>query len=99
VTTNEQKASRPFVEVYDNGQPKVKGMLLDGQRDGLWVSFYEDGVRWSEENYSDGKLEGRAINFYPNGLLRFRGQYMNGEKAGLWQFYDQEGKLIKEETF
>lgn len=95
----EQTGTKPFTELYDNGQPKIKGMIVDGQRDGLWVSFYEDGVRWTEENYINGKLEGRTINFYPSGLLRFRGQYMDGEKAGLWQFYDEEGKLIREEVF
>jgi antitoxin component YwqK of YwqJK toxin-antitoxin module len=97
--SSEQLGTQPFIEVYDNGQPKVKGMLEDGKREGLWVSFYENGVRWSEENYLDGKREGRAINFYPNGIMRYRGQFIDDKKAGLWQFYDEEGKLVRKEDF
>ena len=98
-TEQVQQGSEPFVEVYDNGQPKIKGLLVDGERDGLWVSFYEDGTRWSEENYREGKRDGRTINFHPNGHLRYRGQYVDDEKTGLWQFYDEEGKLAKEMNF
>ena len=94
-----QEGSQPFIEVYDNGQPKIKGLMVDGERDGLWVSFYEDGTRWSEENYRAGKRDGRAINFHPNGHLRYRGQYVDDVKTGLWQFYDEEGKLVKEMNF
>ncbi|NND94036.1 MAG: hypothetical protein HKN45_04175 [Flavobacteriales bacterium] len=94
-----EKGVKPYVEVYDSGQPKIKGAMVDGERDGLWVSFYENGVRWSEENYMKGVREGRVINFYPNGIIRYRGQYIDDKKAGLWQFYDEEGKLIREENF
>lgn len=97
--TPSSSGTEPYVEVYDNGQPRVKGMMVDGERDGLWVAFYENGTRWSEENYRMGVLSGRTISFYPNGHLRYRGQYIDGEKAGLWQFYDEEGKLTQEITF
>lgn len=88
-----------YIEAYDNGQPKIKGALRNGEREGLWVAFYENGVRWSEDNYIQGIKEGRSITFFPSGIIRYRGQYQDDKKIGLWQFYDETGKLAKEVTF
>jgi antitoxin component YwqK of YwqJK toxin-antitoxin module len=95
-TQAQEQQDRMYIESYDNGQPKIKGLLRNGEREGLWVAFYENGVRWSEDNYINGSKEGRSITFFPSGIIRYRGQYMNNEKIGLWQFYDETGKVAEE---
>lgn len=97
--SNSLPASRAHVEVYDNGQVRIKGRMMGENRDGVWVSFYENGVKWSEENYYDGKLNGVSVNYYPSGIIRYRGSYIEDEKVGMWQFYSEDGILAKEVDF
>jgi antitoxin component YwqK of YwqJK toxin-antitoxin module len=94
-----EKGSRSYSEIYDSGQVKIKGTLVDGERHGLWVSYFENGLKWSEENYYMGAKDGKAVTYYPNGMLRFRGAYVDDNKAGMWTFYDEEGKIVKEVDF
>lgn len=89
----------PYSEVYDNGQTRIQGNLLDGKRHGLWLSFYEDGVKWSEDEYFQGERNGKTISYYPTGIFRYKGVYIDDEPAGKWTFYDEEGKVDKEEDF
>ncbi len=86
-------------EIYDNGQIKIDGWMQGNKREGLWVSYYENGVRWSEDEFREGMKDGKSVTYFPNGLLRYRGHYIEDKKAGTWQFYDETGKLVKEEDF
>ena len=86
-------------ETYENGQVRVDGWEEGEKRVGLWVSYYENGVRWSEDEYRDGMKDGQTISYYPNGIIRYRGWYIENKKAGIWQFYDDSGKLVEEKDF
>jgi antitoxin component YwqK of YwqJK toxin-antitoxin module len=97
--TVQEKGKRDYSEIYDNGQVKINGTLVDGKRHGLWVSYFENGLKWSEENYYMGVRDGKAISYFSNGMLRYRGAYVDDVKAGLWTFYDEEGKVVKEVDF
>jgi len=88
------------IEYYPNGAVKMKGNLdADGNRNGLWVSYYDNGTKWSESYYANGKRAGHSLTFFPNGQVRYIGEYQNDEKTGTWKFYDEEGNLQKEENF
>jgi len=89
-----------FIEYHPNGGIKMKGIYNDNlEREGLWMSFYDNGIKWSESYYSKGKLDGHSLTFYPNGKVRYVGEYRNNEKFGVWMFYDDSGKLTKEEKY
>ena len=88
------------VEYHPNGAVKMRGKLNDnGMRHGLWISFYDNGIKWSEAYYIDGVLDGHSITFFPNGKVRYIGEYKNGDKTGTWKFYDEAGELVKEENY
>lgn len=88
------------IEYHPNGQVKIKGrMNKAGERHGLWVSYYDNGTKWSESYYVDGERDGHSLTFYPNGRVRYIGEYKNDIKVGNWKFYDEEGNLTKEENF
>jgi len=87
------------IEKYGNGAIKIKGLLVKGLRQGLWESFYENGVKWSESNYLFGIREGAYKIFYSNGKLKIHGAYKNEKKTGIWYFYNEEGKFEKEIDF
>jgi antitoxin component YwqK of YwqJK toxin-antitoxin module len=89
-----------YQENYPNGKRKIEGKLnASGKRDGLWVSYYENGIKWSESYYDDGIKQGHSLSFFPNGQARYLGEYKNDKKFGTWKFYDEDGELFKEETF
>ncbi|UKN00901.1 hypothetical protein K6119_14290 [Paracrocinitomix mangrovi] len=89
-----------YQEFHPNGQLSIEGKLNEnGNREGLWVSYYDNGTKWSESYYSDGIKEGHSLTFFPNGKVRYVGEYKADKKTGLWKFYDEEGNLSKEENF
>ncbi|MDB4711694.1 hypothetical protein OAL09_09705 [Verrucomicrobia bacterium] len=40
---------------YPNGYLSAEGTLKDGQYDGLWFIWHENGQKQSEENFKEGK--------------------------------------------
>lgn len=88
-----------FIEKYPNGSIKIKGDLVKGLRQGLWESFFENGVKWSESTYLFGVREGAYKIFYPNGKLKIHGAYKNEIKSGIWYFYNENGQFEKEIDF
>lgn len=100
VVTEETSLAGDYIENYPNGKLKMEGKLnVNGNRDGLWISYYENGTKWSESYYDDGSREGHSLSFFPSGQTRYIGEYKNDKKIGVWKFYDEDGELFKEETF
>ena len=40
-----------YEEYYSTGNIKTTGVKKDGQKDGVWVYFYEDGTKNAEGNF------------------------------------------------
>lgn len=88
-----------YIERYDNGVIKFRGMMKDGQRDGLWKSWYEDGGKWSETTFSAGKKSGSTTTWYESGQMRYTGFYTGDEESGKWTFWDEKGKQVAEKDY
>ncbi len=89
-----------YLEYYESGQLKIKGYHNQSiKREGLWISYYESGIKWSESYYIDGKKDGHTVTFFPNGSIRYVGEYDNDEKVGKWTFYDETGIVTHEEQY
>lgn len=87
-------------EYHISGGLKIDGQYdLNSARTGLWISYYENGSKWSESYYVDGVQDGHSLTFYPNGKVRYIGEYKQGERIGEWKFYDEEGVVTKTEIF
>lgn len=98
--TNKLVSTKDYQEFYINGALKIEGDYdADKKRHGLWKSYYENGLKWSESFYSHGVKSGHSITFYPTGKVRYVGEYKDDRKIGRWQFYDEEGKLSSEENY
>lgn len=96
----EQDSPDNYKEYHPNGELSIEGKLNEnGNRQGLWISYYDTGVKWSESYYTDGKRDGHSLTFYPNGQVRYVGEYSDDERIGNWKFYDEEGNLTNEENF
>ena len=100
VTPEDPTAAGQYYEYHESGALKIEGIQNEkGNRQGLWISYYENGTKWSESYYVDGKRDGHSLTFYPNGQVRYIGEYKNDEQVGSWKFYDEEGELTNEENY
>ncbi|MBW7867405.1 MAG: hypothetical protein H3C31_03660 [Brumimicrobium sp.] len=81
-------------------QLKIEGRTNDnGDRVGIWKSYFENGSEQSVVVYENGLKEGIYIVRFPNNLIRYRGEYLHDEPIGIWKFYDEEGNLIEEKDY
>ena len=115
-TGEKQKA---FNYVYDvlndgvffhkNGQKKSEGKYKNDKRDGVWTSWDENGIKYSDTTYSNGLKtktssfagnEVTVMNFYENGEFKFRGKWINGKKEGVfwWKFENGETSAMEPYT-
>lgn len=84
---------------YPNGNVKMAGMMKNGQRDGLWKSYYENGLPWSETTFSNGIRNGKTSTWYENGKKRYDGFYTNDVESGTWTYWDEKGGVATTKDF
>jgi antitoxin component YwqK of YwqJK toxin-antitoxin module len=88
-----------YTEFYDNGQIKIEGKTVNGERHGMWKSYYENGLKWSETSFNMGQKSGLTTTYLEDGMMRYKGQYYNDERTGEWLFYDSLGYIMKKIDF
>jgi len=71
----------------------------EGMRDGVCISWYENGNKNSEVKYINGKEDGKYQVWHPNGKIYIKGRYDMGRKIGTWEIYDSLGVKTKDEKF
>ncbi len=87
-----------YTEYYPGRKAiKMQGsQLKNGDRNGRWFLYAENGVEMSMTEYSNGNKQGFTFVRFPNGAMRYNGEYSNDKQSGLWKFYDEQGKVIQE---
>jgi antitoxin component YwqK of YwqJK toxin-antitoxin module len=88
-----------YTEFYDNGQIKIEGKTVNGKRHGVWKSYYENGLKWSETSFNMGLKSGITTTYLEDGMMRYKGQFYNDERTGEWLFYDSAGYIMKKIDF
>lgn len=88
-----------YVTKYPNGITQFQGFYRFGLRHGHWMTFYENGEKWSEMIYDKGKRNGQNNVYHPNGKLKITGWYKNDLRDSLWFFYDENGKEIDRRAY
>ena len=83
------------VEYYPQGQLKIKGLIQNGKKEGLWTAYYPSGIKWSESEYQNGNLSGNTTAWFENGFMRYQGRYDNNKRTGVWVFYNKDGSVQK----
>lgn len=80
-----------YTDKYQNGVIKFKGFFRFGQRHGQWMSFYPNGILWSELHFDKGLRAGLNATYYKNGKKRYEGVYKNDKQDSVWSYYDTLG--------
>ena len=63
---------------------KEKGSYLNGQKNSVWVEWYENGEKKSEGLYVNDKKQDIWIYWYDDGNKKSKGSYDNGYLNGKW---------------
>jgi antitoxin component YwqK of YwqJK toxin-antitoxin module len=84
-----------YTDKYESGVIKFRGFFRFGKRHGQWMSFYPDGVLWSELHYEKGLRHGPNITYYTNGKKRYEGFYRDDQQDSLWTYYDTSGVVVE----
>lgn len=87
------------IQRYKNGVIRMRGIMKDGKRDGLWKSWYENGLPWSETTFSSGIKNGKTVTWYENGSKRYEGTYTNDRESGKWIYWDEQGKEVNTKDY
>ncbi|MDB6081688.1 MAG: hypothetical protein JWO53_960 [Chlamydiia bacterium] len=84
-----------IVQYYPNGALRQESDIRPNfVREGVTVSFYEDGTLAKTENYKNNKLEGTVQEFYPSGKLKSSQEWLAGILHGDSKEFFENGKQI-----
>lgn len=78
---------------YANGQKAHEIHYKDGQLDGAWTCFGNDGSKLSLHNYVGNILEGEYIDYFPSGRVRSRWACKAGVQVGACTNYNADGSV------
>jgi len=88
----------PYSKTDSTGTLLEKGILKQGQPEGVRELYYPDGKVKVRERYKAGKLDDLYEYFYPDGTIELKGYYIDGAMYGRWRKYAREGHLFEEVT-
>jgi antitoxin component YwqK of YwqJK toxin-antitoxin module len=76
------------------------GTFVDGEKEGEWIDYFEDGSIEFTFTYKSGKLDGisRSYNYDTKKLL-FEGNYINNLKEGVWTNFAYTGAILQEDIY
>ncbi len=66
---------------------------------GKLLKKYENGQKWSETNYKDGKKHGLQTYWHENGQKEFEGNYIDGKEHGLQTLWRENGQKEYRKNF
>ena len=80
-------------ESHPNQNLKSLGYLKNGQKQGLWISWYENGDKESDIEWDKDQYHGIFRYWFSNGKPKVVGQTQDGEVNGEWKNYYTNGQL------
>jgi antitoxin component YwqK of YwqJK toxin-antitoxin module len=72
---------------------------VQGKQSGLYVYYYDSGVKYVEGEIVDDKPEGEWHWYHETEILSSRVNFINGKKEGEQIFYDVTSKELKKEIY
>ena len=74
-------------------------MARDGEREGPWAEWYENGQVKSKGVYKDDQLDGAIWFYYEDGKQWALNCYSKGVRHGRWAELDRDGKLTRDQMY
>ncbi|MDC6461128.1 toxin-antitoxin system YwqK family antitoxin [Gammaproteobacteria bacterium] len=80
-------------ETFLSGQLREKINYKDGELNGPYEVYYENGQLKEKGNHQDGERDRPYENYYENGQLKEKGNFKDGKRDGLFERYHENGQL------
>mgnify|MGYP000896226819 CR=1 FL=1 len=93
------KPNMDIKSFYKNKKAGMTFSLKNGDREGLLVFYDANGAKVTEENYSEGYLNGPRTTYYPSGKVKSKATFYFGKFDGLYTEYYENGNKKEELTF
>ena len=74
----------------------LESNFKNGDKDGKWIEYYENGQISVKGNYKDGNLNGKWIEYYEDGQIDRQENYKFGRRFGKWIQYRRNGDIERE---
>ena len=78
-------------DLSDDSIPQ--GLLFDGIREGLYLSYYPNGMVYSAITYKNNKIDGIAISYSEIGFITDWRYYKDDKRHGLAVSFDSFGNI------
>ena len=93
-TDSQGRRQGKWVDYYSNGQIRYEGQFKNGNCQGEFKYYDEQGHLKATNNYD--KSGNRALNktYSPDGTLIATGYYLNQKKDGEWRYYSRENGVL-----
>ncbi len=82
--------------------PEIKlfeKLYHDGQLDGPYLEYYQNGQVKIDANYVKGALQGPYRMYYSNGKLKVASNYSAGNLSGAFKSYHKNGKIKEDGNY
>lgn len=80
---------------FPNGNLKEEGCIKNGEKDGVWKEYEEEGYLSFIWTYKNGLKDGPYKALYPNGKPKAIGQWKKGCIVDSLKSYDENGDLTE----
>lgn len=71
---------------------RYQGKMVNGKREGLWLTYSLEGNLWFKNNYVNGIIDGMSFMYHKNGQLRSKSLYDMGVEIATEE-YNKNGKM------
>ena len=87
-----------FVEDVDENGNKRETRTIGNKK--YVTTFFENSncMKYNEE-YKNGKREGKWIRWHKNGNKFYKEEYKNGKKCGIWETWFEDGNLQSQKDY
>lgn len=86
----EKATNTPFTGQIDGIE---EGLIRDGKKEGLWITYFSDGRVLSKAHFDNGVLNGPFESYQSSGDIRATGSYKDGKRSGDWVTYQSSGEV------
>jgi YD repeat-containing protein len=101
------KKTGPWKWYHENGVLSLEGSYEQDILTGHAISYYNNGNKRIECDFTDGYAKGEWIEYHANGQVSVRGeaytswhnQLYGAKKTGHWKWFNESGVLILESPF
>ncbi|MFI5134334.1 MAG: toxin-antitoxin system YwqK family antitoxin [Chitinophagales bacterium] len=101
ITRDPNNANTQQFAVYNHNSGWLikSGKFVDGKKEGVWKSYYENGMISRLEEYHNDEQNGTVITVEATGYVSKEDNIFNGVREGISREYNRNGTLRLEEYY